>query len=163
MMSQKTAILWVVGLLVAGVIAIGIFADTSEDEATTDTTVVESTEVVEPTAEVVVIVVEVEPTAAPEPTEVPPTDVPEPTEVPAGPATTFGDGVHLVGVDIAPGTYRNDDSSGGCYWERLSGFGGEGIDDIIANEFTDAISIVTISPGDVGFSSSDCGIWTPLQ
>ena len=87
----------------------------------------------------------------------PPTPTPIPT--PAGPATTFGDGVHVVGTDIAPGTYRNSSSSGGCYWERLSGFGGT-FDEIIANEFAEHQQLVTIEETDVGFSSEDCGTWT---
>ena len=101
-----------------------------------------------------------EPTATLEPTETPvPPPTPEPTEVPAGPATTFGDGVHVVGVDIAPGTYRGS-PSGSCYWARLSGFSGE-LDDIIANDNSEA-PIVTISASDVGFESSRCGTWTRI-
>lgn len=82
-----------------------------------------------------------------------------PTPTPAGPATTFGDGTHVVGTDIAPGTYRNSSSSAGCYWERLSGFGGT-FDEIIANEFAEYRQLVTIEETDVGFSSEDCGTWT---
>lgn len=76
-----------------------------------------------------------------------------------GPATSFGDGTFRVGIDIAPGTYRNSDSSQGCYWERLSGFGGT-LDEIIANNFTRARQVVTISPSDAGFSSEGCGQWS---
>jgi hypothetical protein len=47
----------------------------------------------------------------------------------------------------------------GCYWERLSGLTGD-LDDIIANDFTNGLSVVTISPTDLAFSSSRCGIWT---
>jgi len=71
----------------------------------------------------------------------------------------FGPGTFRVGTDIQPGTYRNSDSSGGCYWERLSGFGGT-LDEIIANESSSSPQVVTIAPGDVGFSSSNCGVWT---
>jgi hypothetical protein len=88
-----------------------------------------------------------------------PTPTPTPTPTPGGPVTTFGDGTYVVGVDIAPGTYRNSSSSEGCYWERLSGFGGTS-DEIIANEFTTIRQLVTIKESDVGFSSDDCGIWT---
>lgn len=77
-----------------------------------------------------------------------------------GPATTFGDGMYQVGSDIAPGTYHNSDSSQGCYWERLSGFGGT-LDEIIANDLTDNPTIVTISPTDKGFHSERCGTWSP--
>ena len=96
------------------------------------------------------------PTAVPSPS---PTRTPTPIPTPAGLATTFGDGVHVVGTDIAPGTYRNSSSSGGCYWERLSGFGGT-LDEIIANEFAEHRQLVTIEGTDVGFSSEDCGTWT---
>lgn len=77
------------------------------------------------------------------------------------PVTTFRDGTYRVGKDIVAGTYRNSDSSQGCYWERLTGFGGA-LAEIIANEFTHASAIVTIAPSDVGFSSKDCGTWTKI-
>lgn len=64
----------------------------------------------------------------------------------------------VVGTDIQPGTYRADDASDSCYWERLSGFSGE-FEDIIANGFQ---TIVTIASTDVGFYSSDCGTWTRI-
>ncbi|CCF86057.1 hypothetical protein [Nitrolancea hollandica] len=86
---------------------------------------------------------------------------PSPTP-PPGPSTSFGDGTYRVGIDIAPGTYRNSDSSGGCYWERLNGFGGE-LDDINANDFTTSRTIVTIKPTDVGFKSNRCGRWSLAQ
>ncbi len=76
-----------------------------------------------------------------------------------GTHSSFGDGTWRVGTDIAAGTYRNSDSSGGCYWARLSGFG-DTLDEIIANEFTYGRSIVTISPTDLGFESNDCGLWS---
>ncbi len=103
------------------------------------------------------------PLPAPAPTPVPtptPTPAPTPSPTPApGPATSFGNGTFRVGVDIAPGTYRNSDSSQGCYWARLSGFGGT-LDEIIANNFTYARQVVTISPSDAGFSSERCGQWS---
>ncbi|HXF56339.1 MAG TPA: hypothetical protein VNO34_01945 [Actinomycetota bacterium] len=99
------------------------------------------------------------PPPAPVPTPTPsPAPAPSPTPAP-GPATSFGDGTFRVGVDIAPGTYRNSDSSQGCYWARLSGFGGT-LDEIIANNFTFARQVVTISPSDAGFSSERCGQWS---
>ena len=58
--------------------------------------------------------------------------------------------------DIQPGTYRTRAGSSGCYYERLKGFDGT-VDDIIANNDTDAPAVVTISPTDKGFSSADCG------
>lgn len=72
-------------------------------------------------------------------------------------AAPFSDGTYIVGVDIAPGTWR---SPGGnlCYWERLSGFSGE-VGDIIANGVPGGQAIVTIASTDVGFSTSGCGEW----
>jgi hypothetical protein len=70
---------------------------------------------------------------------------------------TFGPGTWIVGTDIPPGTYRSAQFVNGCYWARLSGFGGS---DIIENEFTFVHQIVTINPGDVGFESRRCGTWT---
>ncbi len=75
------------------------------------------------------------------------------------PALTFGDGVHRVGIDIQPGTYRNSTFSGFCAWERLSGFGG-GRGDIIVDNLTTIRQLVTIFPTDAGFSAEDCGIWS---
>lgn len=77
---------------------------------------------------------------------------------PPPPKTTFGEGIWLVGRDIAPGTYR---ATGVrlCYWERLSGLGG-GFGDIIANDnITSGQAIVAISPYDKAFSSNRCGTW----
>jgi hypothetical protein len=86
------------------------------------------------------------------------------TPIPA-PATpvpvTFGTGIWRVGTDIQSGTYRNSDSSGWCYWARLSGFSG-GLADIIANNISDSTQTVTIFSGDAGFESERCGTWTKL-
>lgn len=72
--------------------------------------------------------------------------------------TSFSDGTYFVGTDIQPGTYKNSGSSG-CYYARLSGFGGT-IGEIIANDTTDTTAIITIAAGDKGFTSSGCGTWT---
>src|SRR5581483_3114553 len=50
----------------------------------------------------------------------------------ASPDSPFGDGKFLVGVDIAPGTWRSNGAEN-CYWERLAGFGGT-LEDIVAND-----------------------------
>src|ERR1035437_4808580 len=71
----------------------------------------------------------------------------------------FSNGTFVVGTDIQPGTYRTRVGSTGCYWERLSGFGGTP-GELIANDYTNATAVVTISPADKGFSSSGCGMWT---
>jgi hypothetical protein len=72
--------------------------------------------------------------------------------------TIPGDGVFLVGDEIAPGEYRTD--SGDCYWARLSGTSGE-FEDIIANG--NGAGIVTIAESDHAFESRSCGEWTLVQ
>lgn len=73
---------------------------------------------------------------------------------------TFGDGIHIVGQDIQPGTYRTrEGSSWSCYYARLSGFGGS-LDEILANDSTDYPAVVTILSSDKGFETSGCGTWT---
>lgn len=75
----------------------------------------------------------------------------------------FGNGTHLVGVDIAPGTYRSTGARFGCYWERLSGLGGE-LNDIIANDtVVEGSVIVAIAPTDYAFSSTGCGRWDRIR
>lgn len=80
---------------------------------------------------------------------------------PLGP-NAFRAGTHRVGVDINPGRYYSAPEKG-CYYERLSGFGGE-LSDIISNEFIgfDAAQwIVDIEPTDLAFKSDEeCGTWT---
>lgn len=73
---------------------------------------------------------------------------------PAGPATSFGNGTHVVGEDIAPGTYKAN-PWGTCYWARLSSTSDEG--DIIANHLADGPTTVTIKKGDAAFVSNRCG------
>jgi PASTA domain-containing protein len=100
------------------------------------------------------------PTEPPSPSSSP-TDLPGPPP-PPGPGSgsgSFGDGTYRVGSEIGPGTYRTRSGSSGCYWERLSGFGGS-LDEIIANEITDFPTVATIDRADEGFSSSDCGSWS---
>lgn len=82
--------------------------------------------------------------------------------VPDIPDGGFGDGTHLVGDDIQPGTYRNDGETGRCYWKRLSGFGGT-LDDIIANAHPEGQSFVTIDSSDAAFESKNCGTWEPVE
>jgi hypothetical protein len=72
--------------------------------------------------------------------------------------TTFGDGMYIIGTDVTPGTYRNTGAQG-CYYARLSGFGGT-VDDILANNNVETATIVTISASDKGFQSNGCGTWT---
>lgn len=93
-------------------------------------------------------------------TTVPTTPAPTVATTAPGPKTSFGNGTHRVGVDIAPGTYVAPGGSG-CYWERQSVFGGSGVDAIIANEFARGGQVVvTIAATDKGFKTSGCGTWT---
>lgn len=94
----------------------------------------------------------------PELTAAAPTPVP-PSPTVKGQFTTFGSGTKIVGTDIPPGTYRTRQASSGCYWARLSGFGGT-LGEIIANENTDGPAIVTIASTDKGFESTRCDDWT---
>ena len=68
-----------------------------------------------------------------------------------------GSGTHLVGTEVAPGTYRAS-SPDDCYWERLSGLSGD-FDEIIANGIGAGDATVTIRSGDLAFSSERCGYW----
>jgi hypothetical protein len=81
------------------------------------------------------------------------------TTVTVGQPQTFGDGVFLVGVHIAPGRYRVENAAG-CYYARLSGVSGR-FGDILVNNNVDGIATVDISPNDIAFESSRCGNWTP--
>lgn len=74
--------------------------------------------------------------------------------------TSFGDGEYIIGTDIEPGTYKSSGSAG-CYYARLSGFSGS-LDEVVANDNTDAAAIVTIDAGDKGFQSTRCGTWTKM-
>ena len=74
--------------------------------------------------------------------------------VDGGPSTSFGDGTHIVGEDIEPGTYRID-APQGCYWARLS----ELVDDSstrIDNGNATGQSFVVIDPTDKAFLSAYC-------
>lgn len=76
-----------------------------------------------------------------------------------GGATTFGAGTHVVGEDVAPGTYRSSGVDRDCYWERLSGTGGE-IEEVISNDIAPNPAVVTIEASDVAFHSGEgCETW----
>jgi hypothetical protein len=76
------------------------------------------------------------------------------------PTASFGNGVYLVGVDIAPGSWRADTPSTSCYWERLRNVTGS--DDIIANFFGNTPAIMTVLSTDVAVGVSGCGTWTRI-
>lgn len=71
---------------------------------------------------------------------------------------TFSDGIHLVGIDIQPGLYRNDGSTENCYWARLSGLSGQ-FADLIANGNPQGQTYVEIFETDRAFESKRCGDW----
>lgn len=72
----------------------------------------------------------------------------------------FGDGTHIIGQDIKPGTYRLREPASFCYWARLKGFGGT-VGEIVANEnVIGGYAVVTIAKGDKGFESQGCGEWS---
>lgn len=67
------------------------------------------------------------------------------------------DGFWLVGVDIAPGTWRSDGTGDNCYWQRSTK-----TQDIIDNHFGLGGGAVTIAASDFQFESRNCGTWTYL-
>ena len=83
----------------------------------------------------------------------------QPSKVTNTTAVQFKDGTFIIGKDIQAGTYRTRKAASGCYYSRLNGFSGE-LEDINANELTNAPAIVTIDASDKGFKSSGCGTWT---
>ena len=79
---------------------------------------------------------------------------------PASPASQIFPGAHVVGSDIAPGTYRAD-ADQGCYWERRSSHDGT-LASVLANDFVGSAGpvLVEIAPTDDGFyADADCGTW----
>jgi hypothetical protein len=73
-----------------------------------------------------------------------------------------GDGVYLVGTEVAPGIYRASSPGEYCYWERLSGLSGE-FDDLITNGLGAADATMTISGSDMAFSTDGCGSWQRIN
>jgi hypothetical protein len=78
----------------------------------------------------------------------------------AGP--DFGDGMFLVGVDIAPGTYRCPGVPGqSTFWARMRSASGE-TNDYIATFFAPGQCYVTVLAGEY-FRSSLSGGWTRVR
>ncbi len=76
--------------------------------------------------------------------------------------TSIPPGMWIVGAQITPGTYRADNSTSGCYWQRVSSFTGA-IDAIVASAFVSGpgAQLVTIASTDAGFSgNAECGTWS---
>lgn len=71
--------------------------------------------------------------------------------------STISDGTWQLNVDFTPGTYKAEGGDA-CYWEKLSGPSGDGIDGIIENGGFTPNQIVSVdSPY---FKTSNCGTWT---
>lgn len=71
--------------------------------------------------------------------------------------SSFGDGTWQANVDYLPGTYSAPGGSG-CYWEKLNGPSGGGLNNIIENGGFNKNQIVSVdSPY---FSTDGCGTWT---
>ena len=76
-------------------------------------------------------------------------------------SAAVGDGRHIVGESIAPGTYQVTDAGESCHWARLASFArpdavidrGPGFDGDLT---------VTIAFTDAGFESTGCGEWHSL-
>ena len=75
-------------------------------------------------------------------------------------------GTWLVGVQIAPGTYRAS-AQYLCYWARVSGFGAsqeDVVDEGLVEMDAGAELTVTIQASAAGFySDAECGLWTRVE
>ncbi|WP_369235724.1 hypothetical protein AB5J56_26635 [Streptomyces sp. R21] len=84
-----------------------------------------------------------------------------PAKASGTPASSIkGDGgMHRVGADITPGTYKstgNKDDS--CYWERAKD-ASHSLESIAANNNVTGTAVVTISAGDAYFKTVGCQDW----
>lgn len=74
-------------------------------------------------------------------------------------ASTFeGNGMYLVGTDVAPGTYRAA-ASPGCYYAVLANLSGAG-NDIITNGNVDGPVVFTVPSSAKGVEVSRCATFT---
>jgi hypothetical protein len=71
------------------------------------------------------------------------------------PNPNFSNGMHQVGTDLQPGTYRIRKDSRGCCYAPLGDFSGE-LEEILANGNANEPTIVTIAPTDANFESQRC-------
>lgn len=86
---------------------------------------------------------------------------PAASPAPAVPAGQIGDGVWLVGSDVAPGTYRSTgpaEAGGYCMWSRHDTASGGPMDGIIASDgsYDASQMLVTVEVSDVVFRTSGC-------
>lgn len=93
-----------------------------------------------------------------------PVALPAPAAAPTTLATTLGEGMFVVGKDIAPGTYQTTGPSGAvdCYWERLK-HTSDATDSIIANDLGPGPAMVTIDQSDAAFQTRWCHPWTKVR
>lgn len=75
-------------------------------------------------------------------------------------ALVKGDGgMHRVGVDIAPGTYKSTGNTDDlCYWERTKD-AAHSIESILANNNVSGTAVVTVAAGDAYFKTTGCKDW----
>jgi len=66
-----------------------------------------------------------------------------------------GDGIYVVGEDVAPGTYRSAGANG-CYYAFMSDVSAGA--EIVDNNLTNGPAVVTLVAGDV-FETSSCADW----
>jgi hypothetical protein len=78
---------------------------------------------------------------------------------PHGVPATVADGIHAIGPDLAPGTYKADSPSSTCRWARLRGFSGEPADVISSGASSGKPLIAVIAKDDAAFESRSCGEW----
>jgi len=82
----------------------------------------------------------------------------------AGPGTTVGQGSHLVGEDIAAGTYRTGGPAASgiplCYWARAKDAGGER-GGVLASGTPEGPARVTLTKGET-FETHGCRRWTKV-
>ena len=69
-----------------------------------------------------------------------------------------GDGIYLVGIEIAPGVWDSNGTGDSCYWEVTTATG-----DIINNHFGLAGGTAYISATAFQVMFERCGTWTWLQ
>lgn len=74
-----------------------------------------------------------------------------------------GDGIYRVGADIAPGTYKSDNPTGGCYYARLSSLTAGGTDGIIDNNNVEGQVVIVVRASDAGLEVSDCGTFRKVD
>ena len=118
-----------------------------------------------PTPAPTVRITEQVPVPAPAPQAAAPAAAPAPPPATNGPATTFSDGTHKVGEDIAAGQYKTDgppasNVMGTCYWARNNDASGE-FDSIISNELVQGPARVTVKTGEYVNAAGGC-TWTKV-